>query len=62
MHDKFAVVDGATVETGSFNFTASAENHNGENVPVLHDAGVAQRYGQEWERLWSASEELKARY
>jgi phosphatidylserine/phosphatidylglycerophosphate/cardiolipin synthase-like enzyme len=55
MHDKFMVVDGATVETGSFNFTAAAEAKNAENVLVLHDPAVAQRYGQEWDRLWSES-------
>ena len=62
MHDKFIVVDGVTVETGSFNYTASAEHKNGENILVLHDPAVAQRYGQEWDRLWAESEEMKARY
>jgi phosphatidylserine/phosphatidylglycerophosphate/cardiolipin synthase-like enzyme len=62
MHDKFIVVDGVTVETGSFNFTASAEHKNGENVLVLHDRAVAQRFGQEWERLWGESEPLRSRY
>ena len=62
MHDKFIVVDGQLVETGSFNFTSSAESRNAENVLVLHDPVVAQRYGQEWGRLWAESEEMKARY
>jgi phosphatidylserine/phosphatidylglycerophosphate/cardiolipin synthase-like enzyme len=62
MHDKFIVVDGATVETGSFNLTSAAESKNAENVIVLHDPAVAQRYGQEWERLWGESEEMKAKY
>src|ERR1700683_5228210 len=62
MHDKFIVVDGETLETGSFNFTAAAQNHNAENVLVPQDAAVAQRYGREWERLWAESEEMKARY
>lgn len=62
MHDKFIVVDGETVEEGSFNYTAAAESKNAENVLLLHDPGVAQRYGQEWERLWGESEEMKARY
>jgi phosphatidylserine/phosphatidylglycerophosphate/cardiolipin synthase-like enzyme len=38
MHDKFIVVDGETVEEGSFNDTAAAENKNAENVLV---AGTA---------------------
>jgi phosphatidylserine/phosphatidylglycerophosphate/cardiolipin synthase-like enzyme len=62
MHDKFIVVDGLAVETGSFNFTAAAEAKNAENVLVLHDPAVAQRYGLEWERLWGESEEMKGRY
>jgi phosphatidylserine/phosphatidylglycerophosphate/cardiolipin synthase-like enzyme len=62
MHDKFIVVDGLTVETGSFNFTASAESKNAENVLVLHDPAVAERYQREWERMWTESEELKPRY
>ena len=55
-------VDGAVVEVGSFNYTAVAESHNAENVLVLHDAAGAQRYGQEWERLWGESEKMKAKY
>jgi phosphatidylserine/phosphatidylglycerophosphate/cardiolipin synthase-like enzyme len=59
---KFIVVDGETVELGSFNYTSAAEYKNAENVLVLHDPGVAQQYGEEWDRLWAESEEMKARY
>jgi len=62
MHDKFIVVDGMTVEEGSFNYTASAESRNAENVLVLHDASVAGQYGKEWDRLWAESEPMAARY
>jgi len=61
MHDKFIVVDGQTVEEGSFNYTASAEKKNAENVVVLHDPAVAGQYEREWERLWGESEDMKAR-
>lgn len=56
LHDKFIVVDGETVETGSFNYTAVAEAHNAENVLVLHDSAVAERFGKQWERLWAESD------
>ena len=57
MHDKFMVIDGATVETGSFNFTASAAHRNAENVLVLRDMpDVAGQYETEWDRLWNESE------
>lgn len=59
MHDKFVVVDGTTVEEGSFNFTAAAENRNAENVLVLHDANVEAKYRKEWERLWRESEPIQ---
>jgi phosphatidylserine/phosphatidylglycerophosphate/cardiolipin synthase-like enzyme len=61
MRDKFIVVDGETVELGSFNFTQAAEKSNAENLQVLRDPAVAQRYGKEWDRLWAESEG-KARY
>jgi phosphatidylserine/phosphatidylglycerophosphate/cardiolipin synthase-like enzyme len=48
---------------GSFNLkTAAAESHNGENVIVLQDAAIAQRYWQELERVWKESGELTPRY
>jgi len=63
MHDKFIVVDGETVEEGSFNFTAAAEKKNAENVLVLRDEpSVASRYGAEWQRLWNESADLPTRY
>ncbi|MEG0555958.1 MAG: phospholipase D-like domain-containing protein, partial [Comamonas sp.] len=36
-HDKVIIVDGSTVETGSFNFAPSAETLNSENVVVMRD-------------------------
>ena len=56
-HDKYMVVDGKTVETGSFNYTAAAEQHNSENVIVLWDAPkLAAAYGADWKSLWDAAE------
>src|SRR6185503_11529261 len=44
MHDKFMVIDGVTVETGSFNFTRAAVERNAENLIVLRDTpDVASR-------------------
>jgi pimeloyl-ACP methyl ester carboxylesterase len=59
---KFLVVDGQAVELGSFNFTVAAEKSNAEDVIVLRDQVVAQRYSEEWDRLWNESEEMKPRY
>jgi phosphatidylserine/phosphatidylglycerophosphate/cardiolipin synthase-like enzyme len=62
MHDKFIVVDGDTVEEGSFNYTAAAESRNAENVLVLRDGNTAAQYAREWARLWAESEAMKPAY
>ncbi len=47
-HNKVMVIDDETVITGSFNFTKAAEEHNAENVLVLHDAQLASEYLANW--------------
>jgi phosphatidylserine/phosphatidylglycerophosphate/cardiolipin synthase-like enzyme len=47
-HNKIVIVDGAVVVTGSFNFTASAQKRNAENVVVLRNAAVAASYTANW--------------
>ncbi|PIJ50044.1 hypothetical protein BL250_08930 [Erwinia sp. OLTSP20] len=37
LHDKIIITDGRTVETGSFNYTRSAEKRNSENALVIRD-------------------------
>jgi len=57
MHNKFIVVDGATVETGSFNYTRSAQARNAENVVVIRQQPrFAATYTEEWNRLWNEAE------
>jgi phosphatidylserine/phosphatidylglycerophosphate/cardiolipin synthase-like enzyme len=46
--NKVMVIDGATVITGSFNFTKAAEEHNAENLLVLEDKALASRYAENW--------------
>jgi phosphatidylserine/phosphatidylglycerophosphate/cardiolipin synthase-like enzyme len=63
MHNKFLIVDGVTVETGSFNYTKAAEQHNAENVLILRDyPDVAKQYETRWEKLWNESADYKANY
>ncbi|MBN2309398.1 MAG: phospholipase [Candidatus Hydrogenedentes bacterium] len=51
MHHKVIVIDAATVVTGSYNLSQSAEKDNDENVLIVHSAEVAARYIEEFERL-----------
>lgn len=54
VHNKFAVVDGARVLTGSFNWTYSAEDRNWENLVVIDSPAVAQAYARQFQRMWQA--------
>lgn len=49
-HNKFAVIDGTRVLTGSYNWTAKAES-NWENLLILDCAELAKSYESEWERI-----------
>ena len=44
MHDKFMIIDAATLETGSFNFTRAAEYENAENVLVIRGPAMVGGY------------------
>jgi len=41
-HNKVVLVDGRTLITGSFNFTRAAEEHNAENLLIVHDQPALQ--------------------
>jgi phosphatidylserine/phosphatidylglycerophosphate/cardiolipin synthase-like enzyme len=47
-HNKVMVIDGETVITGSFNFTMAAEEKNAENLLIIRDKALAQRYTENW--------------
>ena len=62
-HNKFMVIDGRHVQTGSFNYSAAAVDKNAENVLVISDApDLARQYAKEWERLWDEGELVEAKY
>jgi phosphatidylserine/phosphatidylglycerophosphate/cardiolipin synthase-like enzyme len=52
-HDKTIIVDGHTVQTGSFNFAPSAETMNSENVVVIRGMPeVSSQYMAHWQSRW----------
>ncbi len=52
MHNKFAIVDNRILITGSYNWTRSAEVRNRENLLIIDNRFLAERYILEFKRLW----------
>jgi phosphatidylserine/phosphatidylglycerophosphate/cardiolipin synthase-like enzyme len=53
MHQKFAVIDGRIVFTGSYNWTHSADTINDENLLLFRDAApLAEEYRKTFLSLW----------
>lgn len=52
MHHKVAIIDGEIVITGSYNWSASAEKRNDENLLVVRSLEVAKAYETEFQKLW----------
>jgi phosphatidylserine/phosphatidylglycerophosphate/cardiolipin synthase-like enzyme len=61
LHDKFIVVDGRHVQTGSYNYARSA-NSNSENVIVIwDDPALAARYIRHWRSRFDAGSDFAER-
>jgi len=56
MHHKFAVVDGRSVATGSFNFTLSADGKNYENLLIVTDPALAGQYTNAFAEIWKKAD------
>jgi phosphatidylserine/phosphatidylglycerophosphate/cardiolipin synthase-like enzyme len=56
LHNKVIIVDGETVITGSYNFTASAERTNDENLIIIHDPRIAQAYLKNFETVYKSAQ------
>lgn len=52
MHNKFAIIDGRVIITGSYNWTTSAEKWNYENLLIISSARVAESFEKEFMELW----------
>ncbi len=54
MHHKFALVDGAALLTGSYNWTRSAARENEENFVITGDRRFVGAFARQFEKLWEA--------
>jgi phosphatidylserine/phosphatidylglycerophosphate/cardiolipin synthase-like enzyme len=52
MHHKVIIIDDQTVITGSFNFTASADESNDDNVLIIRSKTVANAYLKEYAKIY----------
>jgi cardiolipin hydrolase len=53
MHHKVAIIDGHIVLIGSFNWSASGEEENNENLLVIRSADLAAALEGEFQRIWT---------
>ena len=61
-HSKYMVVDGAHVETGSYNYSTNAARYNSENVLVVwSEPALAAAYLANWQALFNQGQPYAAR-
>lgn len=56
LHDKVMIIDRQVVITGSYNFTATAEKTNDENLVIIHDPVIAAQYLQHFNQVLNSSQ------
>lgn len=60
MHHKFAITDNKILITGSYNWTASAEKRNEENLLIFNNApDLVKAYRKEFDRIWQRTLEVE---
>jgi len=57
MHHKVMIIDGEIVVVGSYNFTASAETTNDENVLIIYDSEIAAQFLHEFQRVYAVAQQ-----
>ena len=57
MHHKVIIIDGQVVVTGSYNFSANAEERNDENLLVIDNPVIAGQYEAEFARIYSQAQQ-----
>jgi len=57
MHHKFALLDGRTLLTGSYNWTVQSEEENYDNILVVREPSIAEAFRDEFDFLWKDAKE-----
>jgi hypothetical protein len=53
MHNKYAIFDGETLLTGSYNWSLAAETRNFENAIFIYDSATVSSYQANFNSIWS---------
>ena len=56
MHNKFTVIDGNIVATGSFNYSQNADTKNDENLIFIASDEIASKFSIDFDILWAVSD------
>jgi phosphatidylserine/phosphatidylglycerophosphate/cardiolipin synthase-like enzyme len=56
MHHKVMIIDNQIVVLGSYNFTASAEKANDENIVVVYNTDIASQFLREFQRVYALAQ------
>jgi phosphatidylserine/phosphatidylglycerophosphate/cardiolipin synthase-like enzyme len=63
VHDKYMVIDGKDVETGSLNYSGAAATKNSENALVLWNYPLmAEPYLNHWQSRWRQASYFHSTY
>jgi len=63
VHSKFIVVDGLTVETGSYNYSTKAARYEIENVVIVYGRpDVARPFVEEWQSVYQRGDDYRPGY
>ena len=62
-HNKVVIVDGQSVQNGSFNLTTAAQTSNAENIIIHRNfPELAKAFADNWDHLWRESADLRPSY
>jgi phosphatidylserine/phosphatidylglycerophosphate/cardiolipin synthase-like enzyme len=62
MHNKFTIIDGHTIMTGSANYSHTAFNISDEDMIVMRNLDLASRYQSEFDELLAGGDAVSAAY
>lgn len=60
-HNKYAVIDGTTTITGSYNWSENAESRNAENLLIIKDPATAAAFAADFNKHWQHSQAYRQR-